>query len=95
MVVGDVETAKPLDIAPDIFCAICLRPRDAKSRKIKKAVNRMLAEYEKRRAWLIPALQEIEGAKCSNPEGAFYALVDVRGFLGDKLKTSADIADLF
>jgi len=64
-------------------------------KKSKEAVNSMLAEYEKRRAWLIPALQEIEGLKCSNPEGAFYALVDVRGFLNAELKTSADIADLF
>ncbi|MCA1624289.1 MAG: pyridoxal phosphate-dependent aminotransferase [Acidobacteria bacterium] len=63
--------------------------------KSKGAVNSMRAEYEKRRAWLIPSLQKIEGLKCSNPEGAFYALVDVRGFLNAKLKTSAGIADLF
>lgn len=59
------------------------------------AANKMLDEYEKRRKWLIPALREIEGFKVAEPEGAFYAFIDVRDILdGDKLKTSADVADL-
>ncbi len=59
----------------------------------KSAVNSMLAEYERRKNWLIPALQSIEGFKCQMPEGAFYAFVDVREMLGDKFKTSADVTD--
>jgi aspartate aminotransferase len=59
----------------------------------KAALNLMLAEYQRRKDWLIPALQSIEGFKCSMPEGAFYAFVDVRKLLGDKFKTSADVAD--
>jgi aspartate aminotransferase len=57
------------------------------------AVGAMLAEYEKRKNWLIPALQTIEGFKVAEPEGAFYAFIDVRGLLGDKYKSSADVAD--
>ena len=57
------------------------------------AVRSMLAEYEARKDWLIPALREIEGVKVAEPEGAFYAFIDVRGLLGDKFKKSADIAD--
>lgn len=57
------------------------------------AVTSMLAEYEKRRDWLIPALNTIDGFKCGMPEGAFYAFVDVRGLLGDRFATSADVAD--
>lgn len=57
------------------------------------AVNAMLAEYEKRRDWLIPALNTIDGFKCGMPEGAFYAFVDVRGLLGDRFTSSADVAD--
>ncbi len=60
----------------------------------KSAVSSMLAEYKKRRDWLIPALQSVEGFKCQMPEGAFYAFVDVRGLLGDKFKTSSDVAEL-
>lgn len=57
------------------------------------AVNGMLAEYERRRDWLIPALNTINGFKCGMPEGAFYAFVDVREMLGDKFNSSADVAD--
>lgn len=57
------------------------------------AVGKMLAEYERRREWLIPALNTIDGFKCGMPEGAFYAFVDVRAMLGDKFKSSADVAE--
>ena len=53
----------------------------------------MTAEYERRRDWLIPALNDIDGFKCEMPEGAFYAFVDVREMLGKDFKTSADVAD--
>ena len=48
----------------------------------------MLAEYKKRRDWLIPELNKINGFKCAMPEGAFYAFVDVRRFLGEKFASS-------
>ena len=54
------------------------------------SVGIMLAEYTKRRAWLLNALREIPGFKCSEPEGAFYAFPDVRGCLKKDLKTSGD-----
>ncbi|MGD9561423.1 MAG: pyridoxal phosphate-dependent aminotransferase [Pyrinomonadaceae bacterium] len=57
------------------------------------AVGSMLAEYERRRDWLIPQLNAIRGFKCAMPEGAFYAFVDVREMLGDEFTTSADVAD--
>ncbi len=57
------------------------------------AVDVMLAEYERRRNWLIPALNTINGFKCGMPEGAFYAFVDVREMLGEQYKSSAEIAD--
>lgn len=59
----------------------------------KAAVNLMLAEYERRKNWLIPALQSVKGFKCQMPEGAFYAFVDVRELVGERFKTSADVAD--
>ena len=57
------------------------------------AVKEMLAEYEARRNWLIPALNEIKGFKVAEPEGAFYAFIDVRELLGGKFQKSADVAD--
>ena len=58
-----------------------------------EAVRSMLAEYERRRDWLIPALNEVEGFSCQMPEGAFYAFVDVREKLKDGLSASAEVAD--
>ncbi len=58
----------------------------------QESVGVMLGEYTRRRAWLLNALSEIPGIKCSEPEGAFYAFPDVRGCLQKDLKTSGDFA---
>ena len=58
----------------------------------QESVGIMLAEYTRRREWLLDALREIPGIKCSEPEGAFYAFPDVRGCLHKNLKTSGDFA---
>ncbi len=70
-------------------CAKALQDVDATI----DAVNSMTAEYERRKDWFIPALNEIDGFKCAMPEGAFYAFVDVRKMLGDEFKKSSDVAD--
>lgn len=57
------------------------------------AVNAMTGEYERRRNWFVPALNEIRGFKCPIPEGAFYAFVDVRDLLGEQFASSASVAD--
>ncbi len=72
------------------YACACASERRAES---MAAVSAMLAEYEKRKNWLIPELRKISGFKCAMPEGAFYAFVDVRELLGDVFKTSADIGD--
>jgi aspartate aminotransferase len=59
----------------------------------QNSVKIMLAEYQKRRDWLIGALNELPGVSCAMPEGAFYAFPDVRGCLHGEVKTSADFAD--
>lgn len=70
-------------------CARALERRE----ESMAAVDKMLAEYKRRRDWLIPELNKINGFKCEMPEGAFYAFVDVRELLGDKFRISADVAD--
>ena len=70
-------------------CARALENRE----ETVAAVDRMFKEYERRRDWLIPALNTIDGFKCGMPEGAFYAFVDVREMLGSRFRTSADVAD--
>jgi aspartate aminotransferase len=58
-----------------------------------ESVRSMTAEYERRRDWLIPKLNEINGFKCAMPEGAFYAFVDVHDLLGSDFRSSADVAE--
>ena len=70
-------------------CAKALEQRE----QSMNAVDKMLAEYKKRRDWLIPELQKIEGFQCLMPEGAFYAFVDVRELLGEKFAASAELAE--
>lgn len=70
-------------------CACALKNGEASM----AAVDTMLAEYARRRDWLIPALNTISGFNCGMPEGAFYAFVDVRAMLGGEFKTSADVAE--
>ena len=59
----------------------------------QECVAEMLAEYGRRRDWLVRELQSVPGFRCLEPEGAFYAFPDVRGCFGDEVKTSADFAD--
>ncbi|MEK6334430.1 MAG: pyridoxal phosphate-dependent aminotransferase [Acidobacteriota bacterium] len=57
------------------------------------SVATMLAEYTRRREWLLAALNEIPGLRCPQPEGAFYAFPDVRGCLKGSGRSSADFAN--
>ena len=59
----------------------------------QECVGQMLAEYRRRRDWLIAALREVPGLSCAEPEGAFYAFPSVRGCFGGEIQTSADFAD--
>lgn len=71
-------------------CAKALRDTE----NTMAAVESMTSEYERRKNWFVPALNEIRGFKCSMPDGAFYAFVDVREMLGETFKTSADVANV-
>jgi aspartate aminotransferase len=45
-------------------------------------VERMHDEYARRRAWLVPALNGIDGFRCADPDGSFYLFPEVRKFFG-------------
>lgn len=48
----------------------------------EEEVKRMYEAYCERRAYLVPALNAIDGICCADPDGAFYVFPDVRGFFG-------------
>ena len=51
----------------------------------RAAVDGMLAEYARRRTFLIPALNALEGVTCVSPGGTFYAFPDVSAHYGRTL----------
>ncbi len=57
-------------------------------------VQHMLAAYQRRADWLIPALNAIPGVTCSPPEGAFYAFPNVKQLMANcRFATSKAVAD--
>jgi aspartate aminotransferase len=42
----------------------------------------MVAEYDRRRQYIVSRLNALPGVRCTTPRGAFYAFPDVRGLLG-------------
>lgn len=61
---------------------------------------RMIAEFRRRRDFLVAALNAVPGFKCHEPEGAFYVFPDIRGTgysshdLADHLLKEAGVACL-
>jgi aspartate aminotransferase len=48
----------------------------------QESVTRMLAEYHKRRDYVVQRLRQIPGVKCSEPRGAFYAYPNMSVAIG-------------
>ncbi|HEY3396255.1 MAG TPA: pyridoxal phosphate-dependent aminotransferase [Armatimonadota bacterium] len=49
------------------------------------SVEVMRAEFERRRDYLVPALNALPGVTCNKPGGAFYVFPDISAHLGRKL----------
>jgi aspartate/methionine/tyrosine aminotransferase len=47
--------------------------------KTREVVAHMVAEFKRRRDYLVPALNDIEGIRCATPLGAFYVFPNVDG----------------
>jgi aspartate/methionine/tyrosine aminotransferase len=47
--------------------------------KTAEVVAHMVAEFKRRRDYLVPALNDIEGIRCRTPLGAFYVFPNVEG----------------
>jgi len=45
-------------------------------------VKRMYDAYTERRAWLVPAINAIDGFRCTDPDGAFYVFPEIKAFFG-------------
>jgi aspartate aminotransferase len=59
-------------------------------------LSAMVAEYDRRRRYVVARLNAIPGVECGMPKGAFYAFPDMRGVLGRAgvPATSLELAEL-
>lgn len=78
------STSNPTSIAQKAAIEAACGPQDS--------ITAMLAEYRRRRDYLIPALNSIEGVECIVPEGAFYAFANIKRLLNSRVSTSAEFA---
>ncbi|MSP61790.1 MAG: pyridoxal phosphate-dependent aminotransferase [Myxococcales bacterium] len=88
--VQDQSTSNPTSIAQHAAVAALIGPSEP--------IEQMVMEFDKRRRWLVEALNAIPGITCAEPGGAFYVFPDVRGLLrkrhrGQVLTGSADLAE--
>lgn len=80
------STSNPTSIAQKAAVEALRGPQDS--------VPQMLAEYRKRRDFVVPRLRQIPGVECSMPAGAFYAYPNLRGALDrGGIKTPLEFAD--
>ena len=82
-------TSNPTSIAQKAAIAALLGPQDD--------VRAMVAEFDRRRRYLVSRLNAIPGLHCRNPEGAFYLFPNFSGFYGrmadgGPIRNSAEMA---
>ncbi|MCD8356353.1 MAG: pyridoxal phosphate-dependent aminotransferase [Clostridia bacterium] len=64
------------------------------------SVELMRQQFEQRRNHLVERMNKIEGVSCIKPQGAFYVMMDISGFIGKTMygrviESDLDFADLF
>ncbi len=86
---GDIqsqETSNPNTPAQYAAIEALTGPQDS--------VQTMRAEFERRRDYLVPALNAIPGVRCPNPGGAFYVFPDLSAHVGRTLQGTPIATDL-
>jgi len=78
------ETSNPCSIAQAAAIEALTGPQES--------AQKMIQEYQRRRDFLVPALNGLPGIRCFKPEGAFYVYPDIRGCLKAEMRTSDDFA---
>jgi aspartate aminotransferase len=80
------STSNPTSISQKAAIEALNGPQDS--------VPQMLAEYRKRRDFIVPRLRQMPGVECSMPAGAFYAYPNLRAALDrGGIRTPLEFAD--
>ncbi|MCS6817609.1 MAG: pyridoxal phosphate-dependent aminotransferase [Blastocatellia bacterium] len=78
------STSNPTSISQKAALEALVGPQDS--------VARMLREYQRRRDFVVEALNGVPGIRCGEPEGAFYVFPDVRELMRARgVRTSRDL----
>ena len=78
------STSNPVSIAQKAAIEAVTGPQDS--------IREMLAEYSKRRKYVVERLRSIPGVTCANPGGAFYAYPNVSSAYKHGIKDSMDFS---
>ena len=80
------STSNPCSISQKAAVEALSGPQDS--------VGEMLADYRRRRDFVVQRLREIPGVKCAEPRGAFYAFPNVSAVLGKNgMRTSLELSE--
>jgi aspartate aminotransferase len=79
------STSNPTSIAQKAAVEALRGPQDS--------ITTMMAEYTRRREYVINRLRKMEGLKVQEPKGAFYAYPNIAAALGGKVKTPLEFAE--
>jgi aspartate aminotransferase len=60
----------------------------------QEPMHAMIDEYRRRRDWIVPALNAIEGIECAMPEGAFYVMPNMKRLLGGRARDSIELSKI-
>ena len=58
----------------------------------QNSVSRMIAEYERRRHYVVERLNDMPGLSCANPGGAFYAFPNISSYIGGQVGNSVEFS---
>lgn len=58
-----------------------------------KDIEMMRAEFEKRKDYIVKAINEIDGLSCYEPDGAFYVFINIKKISSDSMKFCADLLE--
>ena len=58
----------------------------------QESVSQMIAEYERRRRYVVERLNGMPGLSCATPGGAFYAFPNISSYFGSEVRDSVEFS---
>ena len=63
-------------------------------------LKEMISQFDKRRQYMVERMNTIDGVSCTEPQGAFYVMMNIEKLIGKTIKgklieTADDFAEIF